>query len=89
VCRLCQALSYEDGTTGSVPIEDGVHFIMHVGLQGFLPCSGHFPLLFNNSGMVIVSVVSITVIMCQLFGASQTWTKSGCLQLHEDGSQTW
>lgn len=49
VCQLCQSLGYKDDVTGSVPVEDAVHFMMDCRVLN--PVRDKFPLLFKPSAL--------------------------------------
>ena len=49
VCRLCQKLGYRDDTTGSVPVEDLVHFMLDCRVLH--PVRDDFPLFFKPASL--------------------------------------
>ena len=49
VCRLCQTLGYWDDTTGSIPVEDLVHFMLDCRVLH--PVRDNFPLFFKPTSL--------------------------------------
>jgi hypothetical protein len=92
VCQLCQALGYKDDVTGSIPIEDVVHFMLDCRVLN--PVRDKFPLLYQpgtslsgrsrDSHLKFIFNHSDHVQVVRCISALKNRRES-CLQLLDDG----
>jgi len=93
VCRLCQTLGYRDDTTGSIPVEDLVHFMLDCRVLH--PVRDNFPLFFKPTSLPGQSKDShvkfilnhsdhVQVVRCI---SALKKRRESCLQLLDDGRE--
>ena len=93
VCRLCQTLGYRDDTTGSILVEDLVHFMLDCRVLH--PVRDHFPLFFKPTSLPGQSKDShvkfilnhsdhVQVVRCI---SDLKGRRENCLQLLDDGRE--
>ena len=93
VCRLCQTLGYRDDTTGLVPVEDLVHFMLDCRVLH--PVRDNFPLFFKPTSLPGQSKDShakfilnhsdhVQVVRCI---SALKKRRESCLQLLDDGRE--
>ena len=93
VCRLCQKLGYRDDTTGSIPVEDLVHFMLDCRVLH--PVRDDFPLFFKPASLPGQSKDShvkfilnhsdhVQVVRCI---SALKKRRESCLQLLDDGRE--
>ena len=93
MCRLCQTLGYRDDTTGSIPVEDLVHFMLDCRVLH--PVRDNFPLFFKPTSLPGQSKDShvkfilnhsdhVQVVRCI---SAVEGRRENCLQLLDDGRE--
>ena len=93
MCQLCQKLGYRDDTTGSVPVEDLIHFMLDCRVLH--PVRDDFPLFFKPASLPGQSKDShvkfilnhsdhVQVVRCI---SALKKRRESCLQLLDDGRE--